>query len=348
MPLPSSRRRVVGRHLRQARRRGAQVVSGARRRTSSPLDHVAGLDERVVARDAGVLGHRLVTESHEFVDVELVVREQHEILEVLRVGARVVAQAVQRVVDPRCREQRQGMRLARLRHERAVGDAVVHGAEIGQVEQVAQQQPALGAQVAFDVVVLGDRKVDRDRLDARADLERHAVVLEQEPELLEVVAGEQVWAGQRRLVGARAGHETVTQAGVGTGDGVGVDANERVAGAHPARRRVAADECPEGATEVTDAALVDLLDTCERRGRIVETGGRDEWRRDRHVADPALSRRSWPWSSLFMCSSVVRAPCKIAATTHHAARTMTTRPSPPATARNRLRARAVPAAASTA
>ena len=91
-----------------------------------------------------------------------------------------------------------------------------------------------GAQAAFDVVVLGEREVHRDRLRAGADLERDAVVLEQQAELLEVVVAEQVGPGQRRLVGARPGDEAVAQARVGPRHGVGVDAHERIAGAHPA------------------------------------------------------------------------------------------------------------------
>jgi hypothetical protein len=106
--------------------------------------------------------------------------------------------------------------------EGAVGDAVVHRAEVGQVEQVAQQEPPLRSQAALDVVVLGEGEVDRDRLRAGADLELDAMVVEQQPELLEVVAGEQVGPGQRRLERAGAGDEAVAQARVGPGHGVGV------------------------------------------------------------------------------------------------------------------------------
>ena len=112
------------------------------------LDHVAGLDEGVVGRRAaGAPAMRLVAETDELVDVELVVGEQDEVLEVLRVGAGVVAQAVQRVVDARRGEERQRLRLAGARDVGAVGDAVVHRAEVGQVEQVAQQQPPLGVRL---------------------------------------------------------------------------------------------------------------------------------------------------------------------------------------------------------
>ena len=88
-----------------------------------------------------------MAEAHELVDVELVVGEQHEVLEMLGPGTGVVAQAVQRVVDPRRGEQRQRLRLAGRGLVGAVGDAVVHRAEVGQVEQVAQQQAALGVRL---------------------------------------------------------------------------------------------------------------------------------------------------------------------------------------------------------
>jgi hypothetical protein len=129
-----------------------------------------------------------------------------------------VAQPVQRVVDPRRGEERERARLPRRGDEGAVGDAVVHRAEVGQVEQVAQQEPPLHRQAALDVVVLGEREVERDRLHAGADLELDAVVLQQEAELLEVVVGEQVGARQRRLERSRAGDEAVAQARVGARD----------------------------------------------------------------------------------------------------------------------------------
>ena len=225
-----------------------------------------------------------MAEADELVDVELVVGEEDEVLEVLGVGAGVVAQAMQRVVDPRRGEERERMRLAGARDVGAVGDAVVHRAEVGQVEQVAQQQAPLRRQAALDVVVLGEREVDRDRLHAGADLERDAVVLEQEAELLAVVAGEQVGAGERRLVGARAGDEAVAEARVGARDGVGVDANERIAGAHAARGRRAVDERLQGDAQVIDAGVVDLAHARERGVGVVEERRGDEGRNEAHAA----------------------------------------------------------------
>jgi len=221
-----------------------------------------------------------VAQAHEFVDVELVVGEQHEVLEPLRRRARVVAQAVQRVVDPRGGEERQRLRLAVARLESAVGDAVVHHAQVGQVEHVAHEGAALGAHGAFDVVVLGEGEVDRYRLGAGAHLELDLVVLQQQPELVEVVAREQVGARERGLVAAGAGHEAVAQPGVGrrrvARDGVGVDPHEGVAGPHPPRQFLAGDEAQHRFAQMGQAAVVDGLDLFERGGGVGEAGGGDE------------------------------------------------------------------------
>jgi hypothetical protein len=45
--------------------------------------------------------HVLVAQARQDIDIELVVRENHEVLEVLRIGTGVVVKAVQRIVDAR-------------------------------------------------------------------------------------------------------------------------------------------------------------------------------------------------------------------------------------------------------
>ena len=81
----------------------------------------------------------------------------------------------------------------------------------GRSNTVAHQQAPLGAQAAFEVVVLGEREVHRDRLRAGADLERHVVVLQQQAELLEVVVartGRAASAWSRRCRGRRRSRRT--------------------------------------------------------------------------------------------------------------------------------------------
>jgi len=46
----------------------------------------------------------------------------------------------------------------------AVGNAIVHRGQVGQVEHIAHAGAALGAHAAFHMVVLGEGKVHRDRL----------------------------------------------------------------------------------------------------------------------------------------------------------------------------------------
>ena len=101
---------------------------------------IARLDEGFVVGVA--LGHVLLGEAAELVDVEAVVREDHEVLEMVGVGAGVVAEPVQRIVDARRGEMRQRVGPARRRHEGAVGDLVVGVLQVRHVEQVAQRDRA--------------------------------------------------------------------------------------------------------------------------------------------------------------------------------------------------------------
>jgi hypothetical protein len=219
-----------------------------------------------------------MAEAHELVDVELIVGEQHEVLEVLGRRAGVVAQPVQRVVDARRGEQRQRLRLAGAQLVRAVCDAVVHRAQVGQVEEVAHQQAPAGVERALEMVVLGQREVHRNGLCAGADLQRDVVVLQQQPELLEVVVAEQVGTGQRRFVGAGTGDEAVRKARVRTRHGLGVHPHEGVAGAHVLGLRFPGHEALQRVAQVGHAGIVDAAQLLECRGRILEAGRCDEGR----------------------------------------------------------------------
>ena len=222
------------------------------------------------------LGHHLVAQADELVDVELVVREQHEVLKMLGRGAGVMAHALQRVVDSGRGEQRERMRLARARLKGAVGDAVIHRRQIGQVEDVAHQLATLGAHRALDMFVLGEREVDRDGLARHAHFDRSAVVAQQELELFSVVIGEQVWPCQRGLVGAGAGDEAVTQSRIGARHRVSAHPDKGVAGPHPAGGRGAGDEVVQALTQVVDAAVVDGRDMRQSLVGVVEALGDDQ------------------------------------------------------------------------
>ena len=279
---------VVGRHLRQARRRGAGRIARLDCAARTPGDDVARLDEGVVL--AAGIGHQRLAEGDEFVDVELVVGEQHEVLEVLGRGAGVVAQPVQRIVDPRCGEQRQRPRLAGRRLVRAVGDAVVHRREVGQVVEVAHREPALGTEAALEVIPLGEREVHGNRLSAGADLERDAVALQQQPELLAVVAPEEVGPCQRGLVGAGRSHEAEGVARIAPRHRGHANAHERIERPHRHAVVGSGDEALQRRPQVVDAAVVDRLHLREGGVGIVEAGGSDE-QRERDHGIPCARRR---------------------------------------------------------
>src|ERR1700682_6447818 len=76
---------MKSRHLRHALRDSARRSSAY---ASIARDHVAGLDEGFGTGMAR--GHVLVAQAPESIDIELVVREDHKVLEVLRIGAGVV------------------------------------------------------------------------------------------------------------------------------------------------------------------------------------------------------------------------------------------------------------------
>jgi len=81
--------------------------------------------------------------------------------------------------------------------------------------------------------------MDRDRLAGFADLYRHALIFQEESDLLQEIAAVQVRPRHRGLVHAGAGDEAVGQPGINPGIGSGGDADERVGGAHPRRQGLA-------------------------------------------------------------------------------------------------------------
>ena len=120
----------------------------------------------------------------------------------------------------------------------SVGDSVVHRRQVRQVENITHQLAPLGAQVALDVVVFSKGKMHRYGLRANADLDRHAVVLQQQHELLQIIFAEQLGPGKGGLKTARPGDETVAQPrAVGAGvarDRLSLHPHIGVEGAHMA------------------------------------------------------------------------------------------------------------------
>ncbi len=290
---------MIAGHLRQMRRRDAQIIARLHGLADASLDQVAGLDEGDIVvfigrcLRVGGAAHDCMPEPNEFVDVKLVVGKQHEILEVLGPAAGVVTQPLQRIIDPRRGEQRQRLRLAGRRLIRAVGDAVVHRGQVGQVEQVAHRHAPLGTHAAFDVVGLGKGKMNRNRLRAGTDLQLHqliaSMIFQQQAKLLLIVICEQVRSRQRGLECAGAGHEAVREARIGARHRIGMHAHKRIACPHALREAFAADETLQVIAQVADAAVVNRTHLLQCRGRIVKTGGCNEMGIKQSVA-PGLDK----------------------------------------------------------
>ena len=138
------------------------------------------------------------------------------------------------------------------------------------------------------MVLIGKRKMHRNRLRAGAHLQLNPVVLNQQRELLQVVVGIQVGARQRRLKTARARNKTVAQARIfqqaRARNGVGLHPHKRVAGAHMPWQGFTRHKPAHGTSQVGQAAVVNLARLGQRGGRVAETGGGNEVRQVGHGA----------------------------------------------------------------
>jgi hypothetical protein len=187
---------------------------------------------------------------------------------------------VQRVIHARGAEQGERRGCAGRQFERVVGDRVVHGGEVGHVENVAQRP--VGHSVAgarcrdVDVAAIGE--VNRDRLIRLADLDRHVVVLDQQADLLGEIATEQVGPRHAGLVHARPRNETVGEPRVDARVRRGRDAHERIGGAHPRRERRATGKDLEMIAQEAGVALIDFLEARDGAGGVGEGLGRDRRR----------------------------------------------------------------------
>ena len=125
----TGRDEMKGRHLRHTFGTSSGLASAQTRVRS---DHVAGFDKGI---GAGLtFRHLLAAPLRKDIHVELVVCEDHEVLEVLRIRAGVVVKPVQRIIDTRSAEQSQWLGRTGWQLKRSIGDGVVHGGKIGCVE----------------------------------------------------------------------------------------------------------------------------------------------------------------------------------------------------------------------
>ena len=131
---------VIRRHLRSvtARRRRDELSIGAVRVSDT------------------FFGHLLKA-----VDIELVVREQHEILEMRAVGPGIVTQSMQGIINPRSGEegQRAGWRAAEI--DLSVNQFIIHRAQIRRIEQAGEFFDLRQIKRAFDVQAFRKSEMDR-------------------------------------------------------------------------------------------------------------------------------------------------------------------------------------------
>ena len=180
---------------------------------------------------------------------------------------------MQRVIDPRRREQRERMRLARRRLIGAVDDAVVEQRQVRRIEHVAHQEQALAIQIAFEVNAFGEREMNRDRLVRHADFDLHMMVLRQQAQLLAIVVAEQVGPRHGGLEHARTRDETIRAARVDMRVDFGTDTHERIARAHAALEQLVAAIAREGVAQERGVRFVNRREAGDGLGRVVEGFG---------------------------------------------------------------------------
>ncbi|KAI1691992.1 carboxy-terminal-processing protease [Ditylenchus destructor] len=258
---------VIGRHLRQAADgdvRLGPVGAGHRR-------DVAGLHEGRIAVAAP--RHLLARPFAEFVDIELVVREEHEVLEVLGVGRRIVAETGERIVDALRGEggERRGFAGAGL--VGAVGDLVVRGRQVRRIEEIAQRKLDAFRDFRLHMGAFAEGEMQGDRRRRFRDDDAYAMVAHQEAELFLEVVPEEFGPGDGRRVDAGRGDVTVGKAGIDMAEAGRLDADLRIAGTEPTVRRPGFAEAHESVGQERRIAVVELLQCIDRGHRIVEGSG---------------------------------------------------------------------------
>ena len=191
-------RQVVGGHLGEA----LDAVGVVRRRHAEVVLRVAGLDKADVPFVVAVF-HELAAEGGKLIDVALVVGEQHEALEVLRVRGGVVVQALQGQVDTLGCEHRQRLRFITNRAVCAVGDGIVDLRKVGQRKCAAQRARLFGRNVHGGSL---HHERQRNRPVAYAHHDGAVVIVQEAFDLHAVVVTEEVRARERRAVHARIRH----------------------------------------------------------------------------------------------------------------------------------------------
>ena len=143
---------VIGRHLRQ-------LAKWFARSAIACGDDVPRFDQRFV------IGIRVLQgsfgEVQKLVHIELVVREKYVVLEMCGAGCSVMCKACQRIIHTLCGERCQRAGAVGFRFIRAVGNQIVGGFQIRNVEHITQRalQPVFDR--AFDMCAFAHCEMQR-------------------------------------------------------------------------------------------------------------------------------------------------------------------------------------------
>ena len=190
---------MIGRHLEAMPDDGGRLRFRLLRRRARIDDDVAR--QHQLARRAGA--QLLEPPMDELVDIAVVVGQQQPRLHRAPVGAGVVDEPAQRVIDPHRVEQRDRPLETGADFERAVGDLVADRVQLGNGKEARELGGGRAAAPEF-VAALEHVRIG-DFLRADADLDRRAEFLDQRFELLEQIGAEILRLRDRRRVDAGLG-----------------------------------------------------------------------------------------------------------------------------------------------
>lgn len=143
-----------------------------------------------------------------FIHIALVVCENDKLLEMGRRRARVMPEALQRVIRPQCRKEAQGQRLVRRRFKRSVSQIIVNAFKIREFKIIAD----IGGMLLMDFKTGRiNGKGDRNDFIAGANVVINLVSRVDMAELVFEVIFENLWMGDACPVPARAWntHKTI-------------------------------------------------------------------------------------------------------------------------------------------
>ena len=206
----------------------------------------------------------------EFVDVELVVGEEHEVLEMVGARRRVVAEPRQRIVDALRGKGGERRGLARPRLVGAVGDLVIGVRQVRRVEEVSQRQLDVFRDLRLHIGAFAEGEMQRDRRRRFGNRDARAVVAHQKAELFLEIVAEEFRPRDGRRVDAGRGDVAIGEARIDMAEARCHDRDLRISGAKPGFRRAVHPERHERVGQERGVALIECLERIDGRHRIIE------------------------------------------------------------------------------